>query len=192
MIIVMFAPKGGTGKTTLSYYLSPYLPKDTQYLDLAKNADLSKKLVLDQPKPTRITKDYLNALLPRFYNDGVLVIDCGGYDSELSLLAMSKSDRIVFPMQQGFTNEDKPELLNSTLVQLSKQMDYKFTALTVWNSLHPNTNIQPLNELLSPYEHLEVLPWGIRQNAAIRDGKELKHPVVQDQLKRLAEVILNG
>ena len=190
MIVVMFAPKGGTGKTTLTYHLSKLLPTGTRFLDLADNNDLSKKLVLDQPKPNRITKDYLNALLPKFYDEGLLIIDCGGYASSLVLECMAKSDKIIFPIKQGMTNKDKPEILNNTLVQLSDQLDFDFKAITVWNDIHPSTKLEPLNSSLSDYKHLQPVPFKIRSNVALRDGLAITNAAAKAELDMLVEVIL--
>ncbi|HIF9120298.1 TPA: hypothetical protein ACX6SG_000550 [Photobacterium damselae] len=69
IIVVFTAPKGGVSKTSIVKQLSFYLPKNTQYLDLDFNKGFSDVMKLKQPDPQEINVDYIENLLPNFYND---------------------------------------------------------------------------------------------------------------------------
>ena len=169
MICVFFAPKGGTGKTSLVYQLSFHLSDDTEFLDLDANGGLSEHMSLNQPAPKDITLPYVKKLLPQFYTKDLLIVDCGGYQSLPIIECMARSDIIIFPMCKGKTNSTKPAVLQETLDTLSKDLNHNFTANMLWNRLPYNQGVGKLSEPYSHLDRIKPLPFGIESNTQIAD-----------------------
>ena len=187
MIIVFAAPKGGVGKTTIISQLRHYLPKDTRYLDLDYNQGLYRKLPeLKQIKPEQIDLEYIDKVMEKYYDNGLLVIDCGGYMTSAVLTALAKCDKIYMPMQLGETNDDAPSKFNDILSNLEEQMDYHYKAFTFFTNVTWNTNRKNLTERLTGLANIEPLPFAISYDADIKKLKQSKKPRAINEITLLA------
>ena len=190
MIVVFTAPKGGVGKTSIVKQLSFYLPKTTQYLDLDFNQGLSDVMKLKQPDPQEIDVDYIESLLPKYYDDGLLVIDCGGYMTDAVMTAIAKSDKIYTPVKQGDTNKKIAEKMKGYLSELAEQMDFDYQTHCFYTDVAWNANREKLVESLTGIDHITPLPIAISTNGEIRRLKKSKNERTVEEMTFLAQHVL--
>jgi chromosome partitioning protein len=108
MNIVVWADKGGTGKTTVSTNLAAAL--GVELLDLDPQGDASRwatargeaARVLQAPSaPPLTTKDLCRALGAALEEEGVRVVDCPPGQGDLPLTAVAMADLLIIPARTG-------------------------------------------------------------------------------------------
>lgn len=119
MIINVAHTKGGVGKTTISTNLAVDLEADLLDLDLQNSSILFSKLgdnrKINFIQGKSLTKPQLDKLvsLYRSNKDKMLVVDSGGYDSDIVRYMIANSDIVITPMAPsqvelfGLKNFDK-------------------------------------------------------------------------------------
>lgn len=109
MIILLIHQKGGVGKSTMSLNIAYELKKhysDISILDLDSqhSSVLFNKLRSKKELPTIDCKTQIEVNLKSFLatyinnKDNLLIIDSGGYDSDINRLALLKADIIITPV----------------------------------------------------------------------------------------------
>lgn len=66
---------------------------------------------LKQPDPQKIDVDYIESLLPDFYDDSLLVIDCSGYMTDVVMTAIAKRNNIYTDVAWNANREKLAESL---------------------------------------------------------------------------------
>lgn len=119
MIINVAHTKGGVGKTTIAINLAVDLEADLLDLDLQNSSILFSKLgdnrKINFIQGKSLTKPQLDKLvsLYRSNKDKMLVVDSGGYDSDIVRYMIANSDIVITPMAPsqvelfGLKNFDK-------------------------------------------------------------------------------------
>lgn len=191
MIVVFGAAKGGCGKTTIVSQLASYLPTDTRYLDVdINNGGLMKIKEIAQPAPIDVSIEYLEALLPEFYDEGLLVIDCGGFISPQALEVFSKADKIYTPIKIGATFKDLPRMMDQYLADISKELDHTFKARIFFTDVAWNANREKLKASLPVLPHITPLDFAITSNRQVKDCVTSNNFRVVKEMTLLAEDIL--
>lgn len=119
MIINVAHTKGGVGKTTISTNLAVDLEADLLDLDLQNSSILFSKLgnkrKINFIQGKSLTKPQLDKLVALYKSDKdkMLVVDSGGYDSDIVRYMIANSDIVITPMAPsqvelfGLKNFDK-------------------------------------------------------------------------------------
>ncbi len=105
MIITLAHQKGGVGKSTLAVNIAEVLGADILDLDLQRSclfwnrtrrAANERELTCHTPDSVDEAKTILNNY--RNSDSGLLVVDCGGFDSESNRVALSRSHIVITPV----------------------------------------------------------------------------------------------
>ena len=108
MNIVLWADKGGVGKTTLATNLAIAL--GAELLDLDPQGDASRwaqargeaaRVLQDPSAPPLTTKELCRALVAALDEEGVRVIDCPPGQGDLPLTAVAMADLLIIPARTG-------------------------------------------------------------------------------------------
>ena len=160
MIIAIAHNKGGVGKTTLALNLAATLKPD-----IIIDQDTHQNLVIlngfrDQPMPVVLchNKQTLIKNLQKSDNGKTILIDCGGFDSDINRIAIASADLIIVP-----ANDDINELIglrrfDHVLTELSKDMNTHIAARVLFNRTHPNRKrFEEAEQFLENAKHLSRL-----------------------------------
>ena len=102
-VIVIGHQKGGTGKSSISFNISVELAKQfpTTIVDL-DSLNHSSKFNSRRDEPMKSVEIKTSDDLKKFLqgDDGLTVIDLGGYDSDLSRTALLLADMVITPMNE--------------------------------------------------------------------------------------------
>lgn len=141
-IISIAHQKGGVGKSTIAFNLAVMLKANSIDLDVQETMtylnDLRgshglKKLNVKKLQNTKQLKDYLQK-----YNEKCpLIIDCGGFDSDMNRVAISLSDLVITPV-----SEERIELMGlkkfqNIIEKISEIIGRKIPAYVVFNKIDP-------------------------------------------------------
>lgn len=148
MIITITGQKGGTKKTTTALNIGQILKADV-IIDLETNRsiDVVNKLRIEplnvvQYKDERKLAEYLSGVKA----SEVVIVDCGGYDSDLANVAMSAADTILIPTSEGVT--DRNGLISTQRVLTRIRPEHK--AIVFPNGeFHAKKNFSKLSELIA-------------------------------------------
>ncbi|WP_149983316.1 ParA family protein [Pseudoalteromonas rhizosphaerae] len=142
MIIVLAHDKGGVGKTTTALNLAEILKPDI-IIDQDTHNNL---VILNQ---LRDEKDQLNVLsnlnkselinaLSKSAQGQLILVDCGGFDSELNRIAIAASDMTIVPANDDINEVVGLKRFNKTLEQISNDMGEKITGHVMFTRVHPS------------------------------------------------------
>ena len=137
MIITVAHTKGGVGKSTLAWNLAHSLLEKGEkvtIIDLDFQQTLffinslceNQKLEVIQPQDT-------TELLEIFENHkGYLIVDVGGFDSDINRIAMSKANKILVPISESVTEIIGFKTFEAILGEVGNK-----TIDMVLNNIHP-------------------------------------------------------
>lgn len=202
MIISVAHQKGGVGKTTLTLSLQAVLNPD-----IIIDQDLHQSLIIlnqlrDEALPIHHceTRDQLIDLLKQSDMGKTILIDCGGFDSDINRLAVAASDLVIVP-----ANDDVTELIglrhfNQVLTELSAEMGQHITANVLFNRVHPNRKkFADVDAFLANADHMTrfdaIIPMRKEYKLATAKGmgvtecKTTKYSDAAREIKRLGEEI---
>jgi chromosome partitioning protein len=151
MILTIGHTKGGVGKSTLAWHLAhSFHDKKVAIIDLDFQQTLhyinlmgDSRLNLIQPKNSDELIDFLTMTASRY--DFVL-IDVGGFDSDINRTALSYSDKILIPVSDSIT-----EVLGfMTFKEILKEISTSADFYIVLNNIHPLTkNFETIKEAIA-------------------------------------------
>lgn len=103
MIINLSHYKGGVGKTTLAVNLAITLKADILDLDGQQSSVMFNNLRKSRGHKslniiTTADGNKMKEIFKKYQDDKILVIDSGGYDSDINRLAMLSSDMLITPV----------------------------------------------------------------------------------------------
>lgn len=167
-IICIANNKGGTGKTSITLNLIHHLKPDliidadihkgiSNILGLGSNA-IEIKHATNKQQILDWTKD----------NSKLIVIDCGGFDSDITRYALTQSDYTITPTSDDPTDQFALIEFNKVMKAVSKMTGEALQANILLNRIHHSRkDFKEFNDLLKGLDHLELIPHFIPQSALI-------------------------
>jgi len=197
-IITVSHQKGGVGKSTIALNIAVELSKEYNVgvIDL----DHQRSMTIFQGIRQKNTTKDLNVIiidndvdLKEVMNnfDGVLVIDSGGFDSDLNRTAMLGSDIIITPVSNSLIELyglEKFKLILEDLLILNPNIK----AHILLNNISPNasTLVEELKNFLLLDDKFDILNGIMRQRIDYRKSFELGKSVVEiDEKSKAAQEI---
>jgi chromosome partitioning protein len=175
-VIVIAHQKGGVGKSTIAANLAAELSKKYRAsivdLDMQKSLTYFNTLREDEKlQALEILKTKTSAELKAAINDNqnLLIIDAGGYDSDLNRIAIAGADLIITPVSDS--GIELVGLLNfREIIRDARNYRPELQAHVLLNKIHPWTNAS-LNEI---FDFIKNNPEFAKLNSILRDRADYK------------------
>ena len=151
MIITLAHTKGGVGKSTLAWHLShSFHGKKVAIIDLDFQQTLhyinlmgGELLKLIQPQTSEELIDFFTYSASQY---DFVIVDVGGFDSDINRTALRYSDKILIPVSDSITEVLGFVTFKAILSQISSSADFYM----VFNNVHPLTkNFDTLREAIA-------------------------------------------
>jgi chromosome partitioning protein len=192
MIYTIAHNKGGVGKTTLTLNLAAAMRPDS-IIDLDTHQSLA---ILNQlrPEASRLpvhlcnTRQELVAQLRQSERGSTILVDCGGFDSDLTRMAVAAADVVLVPVK-----DDLPELIglrrfDDVLSELSQEMEQHIHGHVLFNRIHPSrTRFDDVERFLSEARHLGRLNSTIAARKAYPSALAKGLGVTEDRASRYGD-----
>lgn len=185
--------KGGSKKTATAINLIPHLDLD-YVVDLDKYQALKNVLALSgSPIEVRIpktTQDIIN-----WADEGKnILIDCGGFDSDFTRIAISQSDVVITPSNDDPTEQFGLRHFNTTMSEVSKMVNEKLIAKVVISGVHhARSDFSTMRDFVATLDHLElapvIIPHSSKIPAAQFEGKAVSSGTIAAKFSALAKYI---
>jgi len=172
MIVVVSNQKGGVGKSTIALNIAVLMQKykTVQLVDLDVQRTLSfanemrkthdKSLDVVQIESER----HLKKLIKQDSYDQLLLVDSGGFDSELNRLAIKAADLIITPSSDKTFDLMALKRYEMVLEQLSRGSKEKITSYVVLNNISPMTKkFDEINDFITESESFKLFDSVLRQ-----------------------------
>ncbi len=163
MIITVAHSKGGVGKSLLAWHLAigvkaPIVDLDFQktlvYTNSIREANGYKKLQIIQPE----TPEEFVEFMDEWPEDKNIIIDVGGFDSNLNRAAIYISDIILTPTVDRVTEMAGIYKFHKIIEELSTRMKTHIKANVVLNDVSPTAkNFSIMEELIDNLEHFTLM-----------------------------------
>ncbi|HKM18620.1 MAG TPA: ParA family protein [Aliarcobacter sp.] len=137
MIITVAHTKGGVGKSTLAWNLAHSLLEKGEKVTIV-DLDFQQTLffinsLCENPKLEVLQPQDTSELLEIFENQqGYLIVDVGGFDSDINRTAMSKANKILVPISESVTEIIGFKTFEAILGEVGNK-----TIDMVLNNIHP-------------------------------------------------------
>jgi chromosome partitioning protein len=196
MIIAIANPKGGSGKSVttinLEYYLEPSILIDLDIHEgISQLNDLRiKPLNIKLP----INERELVSLLEQDNSKTIILVDCGGYDSDLIRIVLSNADFIITPSNDDPQEQQAVVKFNDILADISKSIGHKIKTHILINRVHPSRkSFNDFQELILNLEHCElfniVIPYSAQIPKAMFFGHAVKSGNIAARYNKIATQI---
>lgn len=201
MIYALSIFKGGCGKTSTAFNLAHALGVD-EVFDLDVNHGFSRlaSLRVDAlPFPIRTFKnktELINALIAA--GDKTILIDCGGYDSELTRVAIAAADLLITPAIDSPIERIALFDFSADLVRLSKEIKKPLISHLLICRCHPQKkNFPKFDEITAALPNLKRLnttlahrPDAVEchaQGRGVTESVATRHTPAAKEIMQLAE-----
>jgi chromosome partitioning protein len=203
LIITVAHSKGGVGKSLLAWHLAiamdiPIVDLDFQrtliYTNNLRKANGIKKIEIIQPD----TRDEFIKLFDNWPEDKHIIVDVGGFDSNINRAAMFISDVVITPAVDKVTELAGLYKFHEILKELSDNMNTDIKAHIVLNDVNPSSkDFSIMYDLVDQLEHFDLLDTIVCHRAdfyrSMEEGKgvtDLKNSKAKDELLKLRDEIL--
>lgn len=178
-VIAVAIPKGGVGKSTMSMNIAPEVKPDVFY-DTDTTPAISTfnsfrpenerwnviRLKSGVDSANKFAADILEAK----EQGKTILIDCGGFDSALTRIAIATADLILSPFVDDPTDLLGVQIFSEALHEISHEMGSNITAYLVMYKVHPSrTNFRYVDEHLAQFDNLKRLPTAIPTDITVKD-----------------------
>ena len=204
MIITIAHSKGGVGKSLLAWHLAiglkvPIVDLDFQktlvYTNNLRQANGHKSIDIIQPE----TPEAFVELIDGWPEDKHLIIDVGGFDSNLNRTAIYISDVIITPAVDRVTEIAGLYKFHQIIEELSEKMDVDIRASVLLNDVSPSArDFSMIEEMLGSLKHFELMDTVVAHRAdfyrTMEEGggiTEVKKPSkAKNEMRQLIKEIL--
>ena len=203
MIITVAHSKGGVGKSLLAWHLAigmkiPIVDLDFQktlvYTNNLRKLNGFKPLDIIQPE----SPEEFIELMDAWDEDKNIIIDVGGFDSNLNRAALYISDLIITPAVDRVTEMAGLHKFHHILKELSIKMDTHITAHVLLNDVSPSAkDFSIIEEMVDGLKHFELMSSKIAHRAdfykSMEEGRgvtEKKDGKARKEIKKLIKEIL--
>lgn len=170
MIITVAHTKGGVGKSTLAWNLAHALHEDGEIVRIV-DLDFQQTLYFinalsDDKKIEVLQPETIAELLDIFKNNkGYLIVDVGGFDSDINRTAMEKANKIVVPVSSSVT-----EVIGfQTFKDILKDID-AVSINVVLNNIHPlQKDFTDIEDVIQN-ENMKLLKTVVRSRKIYKDS----------------------
>ncbi len=177
MIITLAHDKGGTGKSLTCFNLmATFKPDITVDLDTRNDISVLNNL---RPENKRFnvvncnSKKELISALKQSDEGKTILVDCGGFDSELTSLAISVADIVVTPCNGSITEKNGLRSFSKILSRQSKHHNKNIKGFVLLNRTEPNKrNFDAINDFINSAPNLTRLNTIIPRRNIIADSAE--------------------
>ena len=163
MIITVAHSKGGVGKSLLAWHLAigmktPIVDLDFQktlvYTNNLRKANGYKKLQIIQPE----TPETFIKLMDEWPDDKHIIIDVGGFDSNLNRAAIYISDIIITPAVDRVTEMAGLYKFHQIIEELSQKMKTNIIADILLNDVSPTSkDFSVMEDLVDNLKHFNIM-----------------------------------
>lgn len=202
MIITVAHSKGGVGKSLLAWHLAialnvPIVDLDFQrtlvYTNSIREANVRKKLKIIQPETP---EDFIK-LMDDWPDDKDIIIDVGGFDSNLNRAAIYISDIIITPAVDRVTEMAGLYKFHQIIEELSQKMKTDIKAKILLNDVSPAAkDFSVIEELVESLSHFELMKTIVAHRAdfykSMEEGAgitEFGESKAKDEIKKLIKEI---
>lgn len=163
MIIAFACSKGGVGKTTATVQLAGEIKPDLiidqdahegiTWINNRRPADSRWNVV------SRLSKEELiNHINMARSSKKLVIIDCGGFDSELTRIAIAASDMTICPLNDDITEQIGMVRFNGIMADISKKAGTHITAHVIMTRTNPSRkNFTAIREAVESLDHLTMM-----------------------------------
>lgn len=215
-VVVVAHQKGGVGKSTIASNLTVAFTeiygKDFLAIDIDNQASLMyfnevrkenglsilpiKRVDFKDKKAREILTNHINE------NEGVLLIDAGGFDSDLNRLVLMGADLIITPVSESGIELAGLQLFQKTIKEVREQRGDNIKATVLLNRVHIFATGKSLDEIFdfaNLADEFNIFETIIRDRGEIRKSYdeglsvlELMNSNAADEFKKLIGEIKNG
>ena len=162
MIIVLAHNKGGVGKTTTALNLTEILKPDI-VIDQDAHSNLVTLNSFREPSAqfnvlSGLSKNELIEQLKQSEQGKLILVDCGGFDSELNRIAVALSDLVIVPANDDITEVIGLKSFDKTLKEISAEMGVNINGRVLFTRVHPRRKkFDDVESFLNSSDHLSRL-----------------------------------
>jgi chromosome partitioning protein len=202
MIITIAHSKGGVGKSLLAWHLAialdvPIIDLDFQktlvYTNQLRIGNGYKSLEIIQPESPEAFAEFME----EWDEDKDIIIDVGGFDSNLNRVAMYISDMIITPAVDRVTEMAGLYKFHQIIEELSENMEIEIRADILLNDVSPSSkDFSVMEDLLEEMPCFTLMETVVAHRAdfykSMEEGKgvsELKKGKAKKEIEALIEEI---
>jgi len=170
MSVVVFAhPKGGTGKSSLSFNYAVYknnqkktkmsfIDLDTQksvsFLNALRGVSEGKYPLLNIAEDINNEDDVID-FVEAHRDDVDIIIDTGGYDAKINRYAIMLADLVIVPVSFSPLETNRLyDFLNDIVREMETELGKKLLIWVVFNRIHPN--VKNVSDVASTFDRFNV------------------------------------